>query len=67
MHTVFDEPHNPLPGAKGPVLILESRERGKVQSIDFNDPLLKPIRIQVILLHVAVCCMPMLMCAAPGR
>jgi hypothetical protein len=53
MHAVFEEPHNPLPGATGPTLILETRERGKVKTIEFEEALTKAVRIKVIF---AACC-----------
>jgi hypothetical protein len=53
MHAVFEEPHNPLPGATGPTLILETRERGKVNAIEFKEALTKAVRIKVIF---AACC-----------
>ena len=53
MLAVFEEPHNPLPGAKGPTLILEPRERGKVKAIEFEEALTKAVRIKVIF---AACC-----------
>jgi hypothetical protein len=52
MHAVFDESFNLLPGANGPILMLEIRQRGQGQSIDFFSPIAKPITLSVRL----ACC-----------
>jgi hypothetical protein len=47
MNAVFYEDHNPLPGANGPIVVLETRERRQSLSIEFEGALAKAVELKV--------------------